>query len=445
MKKWFLIIVLFIIALHPVNAQIILGHPANEVYPGTFNPGYYRMSGNLTINDGKLGVNNTDPQHTIHVIGTIRASDDICTELNGLKCLSSVAGGSSQWAASGNNIYNLNTGNVGIGLPNPIHKLDVNGEVRWGDTARQGLLSWTGSPAYMTMGSLSAHNLAIVAGGSEKIRVETSGYIGIGTTSPNSKLEVNQHTRGENNLGVATVYGVLESQGGTPNSLTDVAGKNGLILRHTSWGLVATDAGKRYQLYLENNNGDLRFRGDDGNDKVTFMQSGYAGIGTPNPQAKLEVSGSSAGNPSTLKLTNTGIGGKTYQLGEVLTAGDFEVYDSAVGSRFTIRSDGRVGIGTTNPLQKLAVAGNISFGQGVILGHSTGTNSVCKSGSASLMRKWSAYNCPGNGCGGCTTAAEWSVNAPTCSYVLFDGGTGSCSATGTCTANSWTEVICLGN
>ena len=36
-----------------------------------------------------------------------------------------LVGGSGSWSTSGNNIYNLNTGNVGIGTANPVATLDV--------------------------------------------------------------------------------------------------------------------------------------------------------------------------------------------------------------------------------------------------------------------------------------------------------------------------------
>ena len=36
-------------------------------------------------------------------------------------------GGTSNWTASGNNIYNTNSGNVGIGTANPAEKLDLGG------------------------------------------------------------------------------------------------------------------------------------------------------------------------------------------------------------------------------------------------------------------------------------------------------------------------------
>lgn len=54
--------------------------------------------------------------------GTVKASD-FCV---GTKCLNNLSGsGSSQWTASGNNIYNANSGYVGIGTASPTGRLDV--------------------------------------------------------------------------------------------------------------------------------------------------------------------------------------------------------------------------------------------------------------------------------------------------------------------------------
>jgi hypothetical protein len=42
----------------------------------------------------------------------------------------SILAGASQWTTSGSNIYNTNTGNVGVGNTSPGKKLDVTGDIR---------------------------------------------------------------------------------------------------------------------------------------------------------------------------------------------------------------------------------------------------------------------------------------------------------------------------
>jgi len=36
----------------------------------------------------------------------------------------------NDWGINGNNIYNTNSGNVGIGLSNPLYTLDVSGNIK---------------------------------------------------------------------------------------------------------------------------------------------------------------------------------------------------------------------------------------------------------------------------------------------------------------------------
>jgi len=90
----------------------------------------------------------------------------------------------------------------------------------------------------------------------------------------------------------------------------------------------------------------------------TWNSSGSVGIGTANPQASLHVSGAGPGNPGSLKLQDTSTNGRTWQLGEVVNAGSFAVYDTAIGARLTIDAGGNVGLGTTSPAERLHVAGS---------------------------------------------------------------------------------------
>ncbi|MDP2820710.1 MAG: tail fiber domain-containing protein [bacterium] len=80
----------------------------------------------LVVAKGNVGIGITNPIYKLDVNGQVHASGDICTDVAGGKCLSSAVG--SQWITSGKNIY-YNSGNVGIGTAGTGYKLDVVGSV----------------------------------------------------------------------------------------------------------------------------------------------------------------------------------------------------------------------------------------------------------------------------------------------------------------------------
>ena len=152
--------------------------------------------------------------------GPVRATGDVCTDLAGGRCLSTIAANSGYWNANGNNISNSNSGNVGVGTANPAAKLDVNGNM-WASAIATGLLSsgqvsvrndvGSGSqgtrPAQLLIGGSNPNVKAeigvdtilkaLVIGALEEnvawkniILANNGGNVGIGTVNPTAKLEV---------------------------------------------------------------------------------------------------------------------------------------------------------------------------------------------------------------------------------------------------------------
>ena len=118
---------------------------------------------------------------------------------------------SSQWTTSGNNIYNNNSGFVGIGTNTPGHSLHVhhNGEGGLFDASIQLTNNWSGNAANdgLRIRIFNENNVSILnrengdisiatnfgatgAYGTPGIWIKPSGAMGIGTQTPDGKMEI---------------------------------------------------------------------------------------------------------------------------------------------------------------------------------------------------------------------------------------------------------------
>ncbi|MFH1428281.1 MAG: hypothetical protein ABIH39_00900, partial [Candidatus Margulisiibacteriota bacterium] len=169
--------------------------------------------------------------------------------------------------------------------------------------------------------------------------VSSNGYVGIGTTAPGAKFEV--RIDGESNGILATI--------GSPAS--------GLRI-HNMWdnrdkvflgqSNLSTDKNNGVLLLYDNNeNIGVKISAKDNYSQSSYFNGGNIGIGTVDPQTKLEVAGTVSANAFTgdgSGLTN--IPGASTAYGADAGAGDDSVY---------IGADNKVGIGTTNPQASLHV------------------------------------------------------------------------------------------
>ena len=186
------------------------------------------------------------------------------------------------------------------------------------------------------------------AGGSlsEKLRIEGSGNVGIGTVDPDAAFHVHASS--------PQVRLTSSADSGTPLAQIGYASGSGYFLR-------LGDAA---------NNEDVMIR-SYGN---TVFNGGYVGIGTSSPIAPLHVLGNAVietGSPD-LYLATTSASHTNWRIAaqEVVNQG-FEIASgtTSAGSnavadtyttRLTIKNDGKVGIGTTSPGTKVHVYGTDS-------------------------------------------------------------------------------------
>jgi hypothetical protein len=203
----------------------------------------------------------------------------------------------------------------------------------------------------------------IELGGAPRFFVNSSGNVGIGTTSPNNLLQLtaaagSSHARWTE---AATTVGFIGGANGI------ISGLNGSFAVRGESGLVLSGAGNSATMFLN--------------------PSGNVGIGTISPVQKLHVEGSTAigttGTEDILILGRALGGGVSFQqaaslkLGRYQNAGvDFESYtrldfalrDNSPASNYntnttvmTLTNAGNVGIGTTSPTSMLTLNGTSPF------------------------------------------------------------------------------------
>jgi len=215
-------------------------------------------------------------------------------------------------------------------------------------------LSAGSSAGYVSAISVTGNNagnfigtVRLITSGSERMRINASGNVGIKTTSPTRELDVNGNSIIR---GFQTIYG------------TGTAGT--LFLHNTAaeWALQVNNTTNSFQIVNWGTTQTL----------FTVSGSGNVGIGTTNPTTTLHVYGSDGGfrvfgttRSQVLLESSAGLWQiETPTAAGNVPAGSLGIVQGGVGTRLTISGSGNVGIGTTNPGQKLVVNGNISLVSG---------------------------------------------------------------------------------
>jgi hypothetical protein len=262
----------------------------------------------------------------------------------------------------------MENGNVGIGTSSPGAKLDINTGASSGgikitadNTYNPQLFFYNESTLRSAITSIAGGNLAFYHNGGDKLVIDNSGNVGIGTTSPGKKLHIVGDARVEGDLTVNGTMTVVD---------TDVNTTEQWIITNDGTGPAAIINQTGAQPVI-----DIQ---DDGVSAFYIEDGGNVGIGTTDPGYKLEVNGSiSMSGSSQLrgKLSNgtntplIGIGGdNTIAIGSGVANTLENIKFFPGGSEaMRIKSDGNVGIGTASPGAKLDVAGQVNVRGNILL------------------------------------------------------------------------------
>jgi hypothetical protein len=386
------------------------------------------------------------------------------------------------------------SGNVGIGTT-PTFPLHVLGEVRSQHSAFP-RFSWreTGGAAdakawqmYANAGSLhlgalndaenaqvialsivrSGYNIAETyhnsdihlfrnAAGTERMRIDSSGNVGIGTSSPAAKLEVYSGSLGTsdgNQLEQARFFST-NSNGSSLRIFTERDGAG------SDWETAFTRIQQRIDVtdmgYVQFNGADnqhgLSF-GTTNTERMRIDSSGNVGIGTSSPGAKLDLTGGNlklSGETSSeftgMWLINTGSSASVYRglyydgrnenniavanmLVDVATDGSsaWSWSTTPAGSRtvdrrvdrMRIDSTGNVGIGTSSPAAKLDVnSGSLGTSDGNQLEQARFTSTNI---NGSYLRIFTERDGAGSDWFTAFTRIQQRIDATDMGYVQFNG------------------------
>ncbi len=312
-----------------------------------------------------------------------------------------------------NNRIALLNGNVGIGITNPQSKLDVRGTLSVYQSANSdyiyfdhaGVNTWrTRVTTDNTSTYIIGNDAPGVALANKILNITNAGRVGIGVVSPATLLGVGGagSTTAASGLtfgadSQANLYRISSSRIKTDGNLTidgQGGGATSLVLNRSSTssenGMAFTTAGTvDWYYYVDNGSSNLqiqrsneldsapRVRFDGANRNILFnLGGGNIGVGTATPTGKVHIFSAVTGD--TL-IRADGTNGTIFSVIDDLSDSLLSVNNSAgipvlevfaddrivggqYGSGDFVITNNKVGIGTTNPANKLSVIGNASIG-----------------------------------------------------------------------------------
>eukprot|EP01029_Cantina_marsupialis_P010378 TRINITY_DN2364_c0_g1_i4.p1 TRINITY_DN2364_c0_g1~~TRINITY_DN2364_c0_g1_i4.p1 ORF type:complete len:1609 (+),score=287.36 TRINITY_DN2364_c0_g1_i4:313-5139(+) len=242
--------------------------------------------------------------------------------------------------------------------------------------------------------------------GTERMRLNASGNLGIGTSTPLAKLHTGTTISDYATLNFSTTGAIISATSGDQN---DAESNVLTLMRDGTSGVIYAGAARFDMSQWENSGTNARTKLDiklansstsDLTSVLTMQSNGNVGIGTTSPGAKLDVNGQikiRGGSPGLNKVLTSDVNGlATWQTASGdnfgnhtattnIQLGGHYLSNDGGNEGVAVDNNGNVGIGTTSPGAKLEVAGQLK-----ITGGTPGDGKVLIS-DANGLASWQDY------------------------------------------------------
>jgi hypothetical protein len=408
----------------PTGLQFFTGDSGDSL--GTANSTY--GSPRMTIDhDGNVGIGTSTVSRgplEIHKPST----GDCQIHLTNTSTGTGASNGTTIYANTNSGIWHRENGYFNIATNNTERlRIDSSGNVGIGTTNPSSEFHLSSAAPVITATATNAGSglrLNVVGGGdvvfriqdngTERFRLNSSGNVGIGTTSPNGKLDVFTGTSGSNAdiSGMdngSIIFGNASSSTAAPSIVGKSNNNVGLILQSAT-NDSNTSADMHFNV-RENNNSDFsttttaafQFR-RFATVLATILRNGNLGLGTTTPSANLHI------NKSDAQIRLQHAGNSFFQRIFTDSSNNLKFGTGSNGTeRLRIDSSGRVGIGTTNPSHKLDIVGG-----GLQITEEETTDAIALLDSSNSNTKYFSIQGDNGDC---------NINAPAGELVLQRAGT----------------------
>jgi hypothetical protein len=335
-------------------------------------------------------------------------------------------------------LVTINTGgNVGIGTSSPVTlksatTLQVSGNAKLGDDNGRGLLSlgdiastganagiWRGAAGayagtgnYLNLGGYDGITFttgaADISAQTERMRIDASGNVGIGTSSPSAALSISKQTTALSGTGNAYGLYLYPTSSGAiyVDAITGSASNTDLKLRSYNNGTYS-------QLISSSSGGTVTTFETGGSERMRIDSGGYVAIGTSstgfNGQGLPLVVGSGTGSTGMTIFSGADSYG-TLQFADAVTTGaasyagvvsynhtsNFMYFSTASTERMRIDSSGNLLSGTTTSKGSRVQAAGAAASASPTLGSATDTSLLLSNSDVTYGMNFGVIN-NGNG------------------------------------------------